>query len=107
MYFENMRNEKESQQRNSALFDNWSIVHLVVGIAFGWIMDPFVGLLIMTLWEPFEIFILSPTLSRFGITFGYESAKNSMSDIVFNIAGLLVGVYVLGALANPPLNLFK
>jgi hypothetical protein len=37
-------------RRNSSLFDPWSIVHLVTGITFGWIMTPFVALIIMVLW---------------------------------------------------------
>jgi hypothetical protein len=92
--------------RNDALYDNWSLVHLVTGIIFGWIMAPFVALLIMVLWEPLEIFVLSPILGRFGIVFGYESLRNSLSDIFFDCLGVALGAWLLGALAVPPFHLF-
>ena len=93
-------------RRNTALFDFWSIVHLVTGIAVGWLMDPFVGLLIMVLWEPLEILILSPVLARFGILFGHESLRNSLSDIFFDGVGVAAGYWGLRNLADPPFLLF-
>ncbi len=92
--------------RNKNLFDGWSTVHLTIGILMGWLMAPFFALLIMTLWEPFEIFVLSPLLRRFGINFGYESIQNSLSDILFNTVGVTLGAFVLGAMVAPPLHLF-
>ncbi len=69
-------------------------------------MNPFVALTIMVLWEPIEIFVLSPILARFGISFGHESLRNSLSDIVFDTIGVAIGAYILGALAVPPFYLF-
>jgi len=92
--------------RNGALFDKWSIVHMGTGILFGWIMNPFVAFIVMTLWEPFEILILSPFLARFGIIFGYESFRNSLSDIFFNTVGIMLGVWVLASIAEAPFRLF-
>jgi hypothetical protein len=106
MYVGIMQKDNSKLQRNNSLFDKWSIVHLLTGIMLGWIMDPFYALLIMTLWEPLEIFVLSPILSRFGINFGYESAKNSMSDMIFNVGGLLIAIYGLTKLVTPPFHLF-
>jgi hypothetical protein len=93
-------------QRNDALFDNWSIVHFTTGVAFGWIMSPFIALLIMVLWEPLEILVLSPILAKFGIVFGYETLRNSLSDIFFDTMGIILGAYILGSLVNPPFFLF-
>lgn len=93
-------------RRNDAFFDAWSIVHVLTGIAFGWVMDPFVGLLIMVLWEPLEILVLSPFLARFGILFGHESLKNSMSDVLFDAIGVALGYWVLTPLVDPPFVLF-
>lgn len=88
------------------MFDIWSVVHWVTGIAFGWLMDPFVGLLIMVLWEPLEVLVLSPLLARWNILFGHESLRNSLSDIFFDAAGVAVGYWGLRALFEPPFELF-
>lgn len=69
-------------------------------------MNPVIALSIMVLWEPIEIFVLSPLLARRGITFGFESLRNSLSDIVFDTVGVLIGAFVLGALISPPFYLF-
>lgn len=93
-------------RRNTALFDIWSLVHLVTGIGVGWVMDPFVGMLAMTLWEPLEILVLSPFLARYGILFGHESLRNSLSDIVFNSFGIALGYWGLTAITPPPFRWF-
>lgn len=93
-------------RRNTALFDVWSLVHLATGVLLGWVMSPFVALLLMTLWEPLEILVLSPILARFGILFGHESLRNSLSDIAFNCAGVALGHWGLTALVAPPFHLF-
>lgn len=86
---------RRKHKRNGNLFDKWSIVHLCTGALFGWLMSPLVAIVIMTLWEPFEILILSPLLARRGIVFGYETLRNSLSDIVFNTIGVILGALVL------------
>lgn len=93
-------------RRNSSLFDGWSVVHIITGLFFGWVMDPFVALSIMILWEPLEVFVLSPFLAKFDIDFGYESLRNSLSDIVFDTAGVAAGYYLLTQLVAPPFHLF-
>lgn len=81
-------------------------MHLVTGVVLGWLMDPFIALAIMVLWEPLEILILSPLLKRIGITFGYESLRNSLSDIFFNVVGVTLGAWALTAAADPPFHFF-
>lgn len=93
-------------RRNGALFDNWSIVHLVTGVGMGWVMRPFIALSLMVLWEPLEILILSPLLDRLGIKFGYESLRNSLSDIFFDVVGVALGLWLLHHLITPPFHLF-
>ena len=93
-------------RRNDAFFDVWSIVHVITGVALGWLMDPFVGLLIMVLWEPLEILVLSPFLARFKILFGHESLKNSLSDVLFDAIGVALGYWALTPLIDPPFRLF-
>lgn len=97
---------KAKGKRNGNLFDRWSIVHLVTGIIMGWVMQPFVALSIMVLWEPLEILVLSPVLDRFGIVFGYESIRNSLSDIFFDVIGVALGAWLLSAIATPPFHVF-
>ena len=91
--------------RNNQLVDIWSLVHLGTGILLGWIMSPIVAIIIMILWEPLEILVLSPILSRFGILFGYETIVNSLSDILFNCAGVSIGFWLLTMLLQPPFHL--
>jgi hypothetical protein len=93
-------------RRNNSLFDIWSLVHLVTGMLMAWVMAPFVALLILVLWEPLEILVLSPFFARFGILFGHESLKNSLSDIVFDCLGVALGVWVLTPLFDPPFHWF-
>jgi hypothetical protein len=92
--------------RNDALYDSWSLVHLLTGILLGWLMSPFVAVAIMVLWEPLENFVLSPFLARYYIDFGYETIRNSLSDIVVDVAGVALGYYVLHWILSPPFQLF-
>ena len=96
----------QSHPRNDKLADVWSIVHFATGVAAGWVIAPFVALLILVLWEPLEILVLSPLLARFNILFGHETLRNSLSDIVFDAAGVALGYWGLTALAAPPFHLF-
>jgi len=84
--------------RNGALFDRWSIVHLMTGIVMGWLINPWLALVLMVAWEPLEIFILSSLLARIGIEFGYETLRNSLSDIFFDAVGLMLGYFILSNL---------
>jgi hypothetical protein len=93
-------------RRNDSIFDAWSVVHLFTGLVLGWIMDPFVALLLMVLWEPLEVLVLSPLLAKFGILFGHESLRNSLSDIAFDALGVALGYWILSALVEPPFRLF-
>ncbi|MDQ3123234.1 MAG: hypothetical protein M3Q14_00920 [bacterium] len=83
-------------RRNDSLFDFWSLTHFGWGILFGWLLDPFWALVILVLWEPLEILILSPLLKRyFNITFGFESLRNSLSDIFFDTMGVAIALWLL------------
>lgn len=97
---------RHHHRRNDALVDIWSLVHLVTGILGGWLVDPFIALLVMVLWEPLEILVLSPFLGRRGILFGHESLRNSLSDIAFDGLGVAIGWWGLTALWDPPFHLF-
>jgi hypothetical protein len=82
--------------RNGKLFDTWSVAHLVEGVILGVLISPFWALVILILWEPFEVLVLSPFLWRkFEIVFGRESINNSLSDIVFDVLGVIIGAYLL------------
>lgn len=79
----------------------------MVGVWVGWLVDPFIGLLVMVLWEPLEVLILNPLFERWwGIEFGFESLRNAMSDIVFDAAGVAVGCWGLRAVVEPPFQVF-
>lgn len=93
-------------KRNGNIYDRWSWVHLATGVMIGWLVNPLIGLALMIAWEPFEIFILSPILAKYGILFGYETWRNSISDIVFNTLGVAIGYFILSALIDPGYRLF-
>ncbi len=97
---------RSQHRRNDLLFDAWSLVHLTTGILGAWLVEPFIALLVMVLWEPLEVLILSPFLGRRGILFGHESLRNSLSDIFFDCLGVALGWWVLTPLARPPFHLF-
>jgi hypothetical protein len=78
--------------RNSAYFDLWSIVHFLTGIVMASFINPLLAFVLMVLWEPIEILVLSPILGRHGVLFGYETLVNSLSDIVVDTLGILVAV---------------
>lgn len=93
-------------RRNDALYDTWSLAHIAWAMVLAWVMPPFIALTIMVLWEPLEVLIISPFLARYGIVFGFESIRNSLSDIFFDVIGVFIGVYVLSELFAPPFHLF-
>lgn len=93
------------RRRNQAVFDIWSIIHLATGILLGWVMSPFIALLLMVLWEPLEVLVLSPLLAKRNIIFGRESLQNSLSDIFFDALGVGLGYWLLANLFSPPFYL--
>jgi hypothetical protein len=93
-------------ERNNKLYDGWSLIHLATGILLGWVLSPIVALLILILWEPLEILVLSPLFARIDIDFGFETLKNSLSDIVIDIVAVMIGYYLLTHFAQPPFHLF-
>jgi hypothetical protein len=95
-----------AKRRNDSFADLWSLAHVGWAAVLGWIMNPFAALVLMVLWEPLEIFVLSPLLARFGITFGYESLRNSLSDIFFDVLGVILGAYILSSFFDPPFYIF-
>ena len=91
------------RERNDSLFDLWSVVHLGTGVLFAWVVHPVLAWVVMALWEPLEIFVVHPLVYRLtGYDFGYETWRNSLSDIFFNTVGVLLGYFVLRALVEPP-----
>lgn len=89
--------------RNDSLFDIWSLVHLFAGIAAAWVVHPVFAWTIMALWEPLEIFVISPLVYKFTrIEFGYETWRNSLSDLVFNTVGIMVGYWAVRGIFEPP-----
>lgn len=96
---------KSVLKRNARLFDIWSIVHIVTGVALGWIMPPIAALIIMILWEPLELFVISPIALRFGSNFGYEALPNTLSDIVFDALGVAIGAFLVTYWLVPPFYL--
>jgi CBS domain containing-hemolysin-like protein len=96
----------QARPRNDRFFDIWSLGHLTLGIVGGWVMDPLVALLALVVWEPLEILVLSPFLARFGIEFGHETLRNSLSDIAFDSLGIAIGFWGLTAIADPPFHWF-
>ncbi len=103
MVLERLRHWLFDERRNDALVDVWSGVHLMTGVAMGWVMDPFVALLLLVLWEPFEVLVLSPLAERmWNAEFGFEGLRNVVSDILFDALGVALGFWVLRHFVDPP-----
>jgi hypothetical protein len=101
-----LREQILASPRNDSWFDIWSAGHLTLGIAMGWLMDPFVALFLLVVWEPFEVLLLSPWLAKRGIEFGRETLRNSLSDIFFDAIGVAGGFWALTPWLPPPFRLF-
>ncbi len=94
-------------ERNDRVIDIWSAVHLTSAMLMGWVMDPFIALLLLIAYEPLELFVLYPlSMKLFNYPFGYESWRNSWSDMQFDAAGVALGYYGLRRLADAPFTLF-
>ena len=81
--------------RNDKLVDGWSATHFAWGAGLAMLVGPLWSFAILAAWEPFEILVLGPLLSRKGIAFGHETWRNSVSDLVFDAAGAAVAFGVL------------
>lgn len=93
-------------QRNSSWFDVWSVIHLLNGVLLSLLLNPFFALAIMVLWEPLEVLVLSPWLRRkYGLIFGFETIRNSLSDIFFDTVGVTAGFLLLKLLEAQPILL--
>lgn len=97
-----MRALEIDRPRNHRLVDWWSLTHIVWGAGLAFLVGPFWALAVMTLWEPFEVLLLSPLLARRGRSFGHESLANSLTDLVFNLAGVLAGAGMMAAMGRVP-----
>lgn len=98
--------DKNKHRRNDKLFDLWSLTHIAWGAILAWIMNPWIAFSVMVLWEPLEVLVLSPVLARLNILFGHESVRNSLSDIVFDGIGVIIGATFLTWLISPPFYFF-
>jgi len=81
--------------RNNSLYDGWSIIHAATGVGLTIIFGPWLALLLMVLWEPLEILILSKIIAKRGIIFGHETLRNSLSDLIFDCAGIAIGTLLI------------
>ena len=87
--------------RNHRLVDWWSAAHVLWAAGLALVIGPLWGFLALVAWEPLEILLLGPLLSRKGVAFGHEGWRNSLSDIVFDGVGTGVGYIVAVVLWDP------
>ena len=100
----NSNTPRSPLQRNARLYDKWSNVHVFNGVWIGWLLPLPVAIVLMVLYEPFEVFILSPLLMKRGIVFGYEALPNSLSDIFFDCIGIIIGYAGITAAVGSPVH---
>lgn len=81
--------------RNHRLVDLWSATHFAWGVGLTMLVGPAWAFGLLVAWEPIEVLLLGPLLSRRGIAFGHEGWRNSLSDIVFDGLGVLAACGVL------------
>ena len=94
------------QKKHPDWFDWWTLTHVAWGIVLVFFLTPFWALVLLVLWEPFEVGVLSPLLARFGICFGDEALRNSMGDIIGDVAGVAIGWYLILPFFDPFPKLF-
>lgn len=87
--------------RNNDLIDIWSAAHVAWGVGLAILFGPLWAIIFLVAWEPFEILLLGPTLARHGVPFGHETWRNSLSDIVFDAAGVALGFFIVLRLWDP------
>lgn len=87
--------------RNERYVDWWSATHFGWAVVLGLLVGPLWAFAILVVWEPVEIFILGPLISRQGVAFGHEGWRNALSDIVFDGAGAIVAYAVARTLWDP------
>ena len=97
--------QRKLSGRNNKLYDVWSIMHVLSGIVAGWLVAPLLALALLALYEPIEVLVLCPMLTRLGIDFGYEATINSLGDIFFDGIGVAIGCGLLRLLVHAPLHL--
>lgn len=85
----------EGGTRNARLVDKWSLGHVAMAVVLTMLVGPWWALLLLTLWEPLEIFVVSRLAARFGIEFGQEALVNSLSDLAFNGIGAAAAWYLV------------
>lgn len=81
--------------RNDSIIDPWSAAHFLWGVVLAIALGPVWAVAILVAWEPFEIFLLGPTLARWGIPFGHETWRNSISDMMFDAAGAVAAFFLI------------
>lgn len=87
-------NPKQHSDRNGSLVDVWSFVHVGASALITLFVGPLLAIVITFAWEPLENLVICPLLGKFGILFGHETLKNSLSDLVFNTIGIGIA-YIL------------
>lgn len=87
--------------RNNRLVDIWSAAHVAWGLGLAILLGPWWAFGILAAWEPFEIFLLGPSLARWGIPFGHETWRNSLSDVFFDGAGAALAFFLILPVWNP------
>jgi hypothetical protein len=90
-----------NRPRNRTAVDIWSLTHIVWAAMLTLVVGPVYAFVLMALWEPLEIYGLSPLMAKWGIEFGHEGWQNTVSDIGFNLLGVLVGYYGVVPWWNP------
>lgn len=83
--------------QNWSLVDIWSFTHIAWGCVFGFLLPPVYAFMLLALYEPLEVYVLSPiAYKQFGIVFGNEGLANSLADLVFNAIGIALALYLFG-----------
>lgn len=81
--------------RNDRLIDAWSATHALWGLGLAIVLGPWWAVGLLVAWEPFEILLLGPWLARWGVPFGHETWRNSLSDVAFDGAGVAMAFFLV------------
>lgn len=94
------RNPGMTARAQDAYVDRWTPVHFLIGAALGVVFPEFWVLLVLVMWEPFVLLVLSPRLKgpkllMQSTQLSGPTLRNVLVDLVADVAGVIVGAYLL------------
>lgn len=95
------RNPQLTERAKDPYMDAWTPVHLLVGAMLGLLFPELWALMAIVLWEPFVLIVLAPHIKKGSWVFfdktqlSGPTLRNVLVDLVADVAGVILGAYLL------------